>query len=129
MKMEIIQAQIALLVDLNRELASQATPEAAREIRENVKLLVELAASGVQEGIRARGILGDLETRLETLEDVLFGDYGPEGFDLENARTLAQFAIDCREDIDSIYDNWGPALDRHLGEDWCEDCEDEEAGE
>lgn len=119
MKMEIIQAQIALLADLNRELASQTTPEAAREIRENVKLLAELAgAQADQAGVRA---LEDLEARLEALEDVLFGVFGPERFDLGDAGNLAQFIQDCREDVDSIYDNWGPALDRHLGKDWCEE--------
>ena len=138
MKMEIIQAQIALLADMNRELAGQATPEAAREIRENVKLLLELAGAQVdQAGVRALednvNLLlelagAQLEARLEALEEALWGDYGPEGFDI-GTRTLAQFVVDCREDLDSIYDIWGPALDRHLGEDWCEDCEDEEAGE
>ena len=102
---EIIQSQIILLADLNRELASQTTPEAAQEVRENVKLLAELAgAQADQAGVRA---LEDLEARLEALEDVLFG--------------LVQFIQDCREDLDGIYDNWGPALDRHLGKDWCEE--------
>jgi len=117
---ETIQSQVDLLVDLNRELASQATPDTAREVRENVKLIVELAE------VQAQRILEGLETRLETLEDALFGVYGPEGFDLGHASNLAQFAVDCREDINSLYEDWGPALDRHLGEDW---CEEEEAGE
>jgi hypothetical protein len=113
---EIIQSQVELLADLNRELASQTTPEAAREIRENVKLLLELAGAQVdQAGVRA---LEDLEARLEALEDVLFG---LEDFDMGNAGNLVQFIQDCREDLDGIYDNWGPALDRNLGEDWCEE--------
>ena len=122
---EIIQSQIILLADLNRELASQATPEAAREIRENVKLLAELAGAQADQAdqavVRVQGVLEDLETRLEALEDVLFGVFGPEGFDLGRAGNLAQFIQDCREDLDNIYDNWGPALDRNLGEDWCEE--------
>lgn len=122
---EIIQSQIILLADLNRELASQATPEAAREIRENVKLLAELAGAQADQAdqavVRVQGVLEDLEARLEALEDVLFGVFGPERFDLGDAGNLAQFIQDCREDVDSIYDNWGPALDRHLGKDWCEE--------
>ena len=116
---EIIQSQIILLADLNQELASQATPEAAREIRENVKLLLELAgAQADQAVVRVQGVLEDLEARLEALEDVLFG---LEDFDMGNAGNLVQFIQDCREDLDGIYDNWGPALDRHLGKDWCEE--------
>lgn len=122
---EIIQSQVELLADMNRELAGQATPEAAREIRENVKLLLELAGAQVDQAdqavVRVQGVLEDLETRLEALEDVLFGVFGPEEFDLGRAGNLAQFIQDCREDLDNIYDNWGPALDRNLGEDWCEE--------
>ena len=116
---EIIQSQIILLADLNRELASQTTPEAAQEVRENVKLLAELAGARADQA--GQGALEDLEARLEALEDVLFGVFGPERFDLGDAGNLAQFIQDCREDLDNIYDIWGPALDRNLGEDWCEE--------
>ncbi|MGS0745544.1 hypothetical protein ACU70A_06275 [Syntrophomonas erecta subsp. sporosyntropha] len=118
---EVIQSQINLLADLNRELASQATPEAAREVRENIQCMVELA------GLRAQSIvIDDLEERLGEVEKMLFGPYLPEAFEFKYS--LAQFVIDCREDIDTIYDIWGRALDRHLGEDWCEE-DDDEAGD
>ncbi len=68
---ETIQSQVDLLVDLNRELASQATPEAAREIRENVKMIVQLTT------VKQNDIVADLEERLEALEEALFGDEAP----------------------------------------------------
>lgn len=70
---DFVENLINLLADTTRQLASQATPEAAREIRENVKLLVELS------GIRTQAIaLDDLEERLCLIERGLFGDVDPE---------------------------------------------------
>ena len=104
MKMEIIQAQIALLVDLNRDLASQATPEAAREIRENVKMIVELTAAQNDD------VVANLEERLEALEEALFGDEDPaEAMERLNGigsylSSLTQFIGDCREDINTLFE-------------------------
>lgn len=63
-----------------------------------------------------------LEDRIGIVEEVLFGGEKPEQMDTMHGKTpLARFVQDCREDIDSIYDVWGPALDRNLGKNWCED--------
>lgn len=129
---EIIQGQIELLIQLNQDLANQATPEAAREVRENMKLMLEL--TGLAE-VLGRVVEGDLEERLEALEEAIFGDEDPaEAMERLNGlrsyrSPLAQFIGDCREDLDSIYEHWGPALDRHLGADWCEEVNDEKAGD
>lgn len=70
----------------------------------------------------------DLEERLEVLEEALFGDEEPGEMDtMYGKKPLAQCVQDCREDLDNIFDTWGPALDRHLGADWCED--DKAAGD
>lgn len=127
---EIIQSQIDLLVDLNRDLAGPATPEAAREIRENVLAIVKL--TGIQEGVKIQGILEDLEERLEALEEVLFKGEEPDLSMLENSyghrHSLMNFTRDCREDIDTVY-NWMEKLETHLDldEDWA-DQYDEGAG-
>lgn len=101
---EIIQGQIELLVQLNRELASLTSPEATREIRENIKLITELA------GVKLQGIVEDLEERLNVVEDVLFGEDGPDPEimkmleDYTRGKTsLMLYIRDCRDDIDSVY--------------------------
>ena len=96
---EIIQGQIELLIQLNQELASQTTPEAAREVRENVKLIVEL--------LERVSVEADLEERLEVLEEALFGDEEPgEGMErlaeMVTVETILQAIIDCRDDINAI---------------------------
>ena len=130
---EIIQGQIELLIQLNQELASQTTPEAAREVRENIKMILEL--TGLAEVLKRVVMEEDLEERLEALEEAIFGDEDPgEAMERLNGlrsyrSPLAQFIGDCREDLDSIYEHWGSALDRHLGADWCEEVNDEKAGD
>ncbi len=102
---EIIQGQVNLLVQLNRELANQATPEAAREVRENVKLIVEL--TGLAEVLKRVVMEEDLEERLEALEEAIFGDEDPgEGMErlaeMVTVETILQAIIDCRDDINAI---------------------------
>lgn len=109
MRAEIIQSQVSLLVDLNRDLAGQATPEAAREIRENVKMIVQLTT------VKQNDIVADLEERLEALEEALFGDEAPaEGMERLNSlgsyhspSSLTQFIGDCREDINTLFKEAG----------------------
>jgi len=106
---EIIQGQIELLIQLNQDLANQATPEAAREVRENMKLMLEL--TGLAE-VLGRVVEGDLEERLEALEEALFGDEAPaEGMERLNSlgsyhspSSLTQFIGDCREDINTLFE-------------------------
>lgn len=106
MRTEIIQSQVSLLADLNRDLAGQATPEAAREIRENVKMIVELTAAQNDD------VVANLEERLEALEEALFGDEAPaEGMERLNSlgsyhspSSLTQFIGDCREDINTLFE-------------------------
>lgn len=102
---EIIQGQVNLLVQLNQELASQASPEAAREVRENVKLMLEL--TGLAEVLGRVAVEADLEERLEVLEEALFGDEEPgEGMErlaeMVTVETILQAIIDCRDDINAI---------------------------
>jgi len=110
---EIIQGQIELLIQLNQELASQTTPEAAREVRENVKLIVELlervsVEADLEERLEALvSVEADLEERLEVLEEALFGDEEPgEGMErlaeMVTVETILQAIIDCRDDINAI---------------------------
>ncbi|HBQ85202.1 MAG TPA: hypothetical protein DD811_01775 [Syntrophomonas sp.] len=61
---DVIETQISLLATLNRELAGQATPEAAREFRKNVRLIVWLAEIADLENI---------QFRVKEIEDCLLG--------------------------------------------------------
>lgn len=101
---EVIESQIELLIRLNQRLADQPTPEATREIRENIKLITELA------GVKLQGIVEDLEERLNVVEDVLFGEDGPDPEimkmledDTWGKTSLMLYIRDCRDDIDSVY--------------------------
>lgn len=103
---DIIESQIDLLVNLNQELARQATPEAAREIRENALAILKLTE--IETAVKTQDVLEDLEERLEALEDAIFGDEDVGRLDKE--ATLVQFLQDCRDDLDSVYEYWYPAL-------------------
>ena len=84
---EIIQSQINLLADLNRELASQTTPEAAREIRENVKLLAELG----------RGLCPGLLTGAYVLLKLLCPLIAESVFQFAQCRLNQAFNLICRK--------------------------------
>lgn len=123
---KIIEKQIELLVDLNQQLATQATPEAAREIRENVKMIVELTA------VQNDDVVANLEERLGALEGLLLGV-----LDIEQAERY--YTAEGESDPDpvifevrNLYDwtngvcDWIRALEKHLG---LEEGWDEEAGD
>ena len=119
----IIESQIDLLVKLNQQLAKQTTPELAREIRENALAILRLAE--IEATVKAQGVIEDLEERLETMEEAIFGEEEVERLNSTyNARqmTFVQYIRNCRDDLDTIYDVWGPALDKHLGADWSEEA-------
>lgn len=101
---EVIEQQIELLIRINQRLAEQVTPESTREIRENIKLITELA------GVKLQGIVEDLEERLSVVEDVLFGEDGPDPETMKmlddgtwGRTSLMLYIRDCRDDIDSVY--------------------------
>ena len=118
----IIESQIDLLAKLNQQLTKQqATPELAREIRENALAILRLTE--IEAAVKAQGVIEDLEERLETLEEVLFGDEDIEKLDASfGQETFVQYIRNCRDDLDTIYDVWGPARDRHLGEGWSDEA-------
>ena len=126
MRTEIIQSQVSLLADLNQALAGQATPEAAREIRENVKMIVQLTT------VKQNDIVADLEERLGALEGLLLGVS-----DIEQAERY--YTAEGEPDPDpvifevrNLYDwtngvcDWIRALEKHLG---LEEGWDQEAGD
>ena len=87
-----------LLVDLNRELASQATPEAVGNKENEAPGRVGWGPGGP--GDQAPGVVAvqveDLDT-IEALEDVLFGVFARRGSTWgAPARNSIQ---DCREDL------------------------------
>ncbi len=123
---EIIQSQVSLLADLNQALAGQATPESAREIRKNVRLIAQLIE------VKKDDVVADLEERLEALEGLLLGVS-----DIEQAERY--YTAEGEPDPDpvifevrNLYDwtngvcDWIRALEKHLG---LEEGWDEEAGE
>ena len=119
----IIESQIDLLAKLNQQLAKQTTPEAAREIRENALAILRLTE--IEATVKAQGVLEDLEERLEAMEEAIFGEEEVERLNSTyNTRqmTFVQYIRNCRDDLDTIYDVWGPALDRHLGEGWSDEA-------
>ena len=113
----IIESQIDLLAKLNQQLAKQTTPE----IRENALAILRLTE--IEATVKAQGVLEDLEERLEAMEEAIFGDEDIEKLDASfGQETFVQYIRNCRDDLDTIYDVWGPALDRHLGEGWSDEA-------
>ncbi len=124
---EIIDQQITLLADLNKQLASQATPEAAREIRKNVKVIADLIKQVPKE---SSFDIADLEERLEALEGLLLGVADIE--EAERYYTAEGDPDPVVFEVRNLYDwtngvhDWIRALEKHLG---LEEGWEEEAGD
>jgi hypothetical protein len=81
---EVIEGQVGLLVDLNLELAKQSTPDAAQEIRENIRLIVDLVGEhryhSMESMLHTMGdIVDDLEERITGMEEVVFPEEDEAG--------------------------------------------------
>lgn len=119
---KVIEGQIELLTKTNKKLADQDAIEAAREIRENALAIATLARNLEKEMPRENNsCIEDLETRIELIEDLLYGreweqEEAKEYYnqDREEISPIFMLVRDTDDEISSIVE-WMKALEKHLG--------------
>ena len=103
---EVIDRQIELLAQVNEQLATQDTPEAVWEIRENARVIVELVKASVAADTEVQEVL---EYRVNQMEECILGKQGEGGLG-EKVISLLNTTDDQEERV--------IALENRIGEEY-----------